>query len=439
MAILINFFDNVILQAISEEIVPKVSFFKDRYFPTGAGDIFKANEVLTEYRSGDRKLAAFVDQKAGDIPIGRRSYEVHSYKPAYIAPSRLLTLDELTKRGFGEALYPGMDEAQRAARLLADDMNDMENRIARREEWMAAETMIGNGCVMQEYIDGATKGDSLVVKFYDGTSDHTYTASKKWNENGGDFWGDVKAMCRMLSARGLPAKDLILGTDVADYILTDERTRQLLDKNSGIIVGEIRQQLTQYDGVVFMGTLNFGGFMLNVFSVDETYEDETGKSARYFPATAAMVTAPDCGHMMYGSITQIKAYSLAKDGNKKLSANFAVKEFRCKDGTDPIFIDDVLVKLLQNIRNHFGKAVTITSAYRTAAHNKAVKGATYSQHCYGMAADIRIQGVDVETLATYAETLLKNTGGIGRYPVKTGRPAGWVHIDTRAVKSRWVG
>lgn len=224
------------------------------------------------------------------------SYEVHSYKPAYIAPSRLLTLDELTKRGFGEALYPGMDEAQRAARLLADDMNDMENRIARREEWMAAETMIGNGCVMQEYIDGATKGDSLVVKFYDGTSDHTYTASKKWNENGGDFWGDVKAMCRMLSARGLPAKDLILGTDVADYILTDERTRQLLDKNSGIIVGEIRQQLTQYDGVVFMGTLNFGGFMLNVFSVDETYEDETGKSARYFPATAAMVTAPDCGH-----------------------------------------------------------------------------------------------------------------------------------------------
>ena len=34
-------------------------------------------------------------------------------------------------------------------------------------------------------------------------------------------------------------------------------------------------------------------------------KDETGKSARYFPATAAMVTAPDCGHMMYGSITQM--------------------------------------------------------------------------------------------------------------------------------------
>ena len=65
MAILINFFDNVILQAISEEIVPKVSFFKDRYFPTGAGDIFKANEVLTEYRSGDRKLAGIRGSESG--------------------------------------------------------------------------------------------------------------------------------------------------------------------------------------------------------------------------------------------------------------------------------------------------------------------------------------------------------------------------------------
>lgn len=53
MAILLNFFDNVILQAITEEIVPKRGFFKDRYFPTGAGDIFKADEVLTEYRKGD--------------------------------------------------------------------------------------------------------------------------------------------------------------------------------------------------------------------------------------------------------------------------------------------------------------------------------------------------------------------------------------------------
>ena len=135
----------------------------------------------------------------------------------------------------------------------------------------------------------------------------------------------------------------------------------------------------------------------------------------------------------------LQAYSLAKDGGRRLSANFTVREFRCRDGSDPVFVDTRLVQVLQSIRDHFGKPVIITSAYRTAAHNKAVGGAKYSQHCYGRAADIRVAGVTVERLAAYAETLLPDTGGIGRYPVRSGRPTGWVHVDTRPAKSRWKG
>ena len=132
-------------------------------------------------------------------------------------------------------------------------------------------------------------------------------------------------------------------------------------------------------------------------------------------------------------------YSLAKEGEKRLSKNFRVREFACRDRSDPVFVDSVLVEILQDIRDHFGAPVVITSGYRTAAHNKAVGGAPYSQHCYGRAADIRVAGVPVEQLAAYAETLLPGTGGIGRYPVKAGRAAGWVHVDVRPVKSRWTG
>ena len=59
----------------------------------------------------------------------------------------------------------------------------------------------------------------------------------------------------------------------------------------------------------------------------------------------------------------IKQYSLAKDGAKQLSPAFKVREFRCRDGSDAIMIDQTLVVLLQAIREHFGKAVTITSGY----------------------------------------------------------------------------
>lgn len=128
----------------------------------------------------------------------------------------------------------------------------------------------------------------------------------------------------------------------------------------------------------------------------------------------------------------VKAYSKKKDGNVKLSANFKVKEFACKDGSDPIFIAPSLVEILQNIRTHFGKAVVINSAYRTPTYNSKVGGATYSQHQYGTAADIKVTGATPKVVAAYAETLMPNNGGIGIYSTFT-------HIDVREVKSRWNG
>jgi len=128
----------------------------------------------------------------------------------------------------------------------------------------------------------------------------------------------------------------------------------------------------------------------------------------------------------------VKVYSKKKDGTKKLSTNFKVKEFACRDGSDPIFISPELVKVLQKIRTHFGKPVTITSAYRTATHNKAVGGEAQSQHLYGLAADIKVSGIAPKTVAAYAESLMPSSGGIGVYSTFT-------HVDVRKSKARWNG
>lgn len=136
----------------------------------------------------------------------------------------------------------------------------------------------------------------------------------------------------------------------------------------------------------------------------------------------------------------LEAWSRTRDGTRKLSANFTVAEFACKDGSDPVFVDSSLAALLQKIRDHFGRPVVITSGYRTAAHNAAVGGSKSSQHLLGRAADFYVEGVDVAVVAAYAETLLPARGGIGRYPKDAKHPkrsTGWVHIDTRAGRSRW--
>ena len=302
----IDFFSTYNLIAAVRQIVPKASFFRDRYFPTAAGDLFKADKVLVEYQDGDQKMAPFVAPRVGDIPIDRYGYEVSEYAPPKIAPSRELTVDDLEKRGFGEAILSDSTEAQRAARLIVEDMEFLDKRIARREEWMCSQVIINNGCTVQEYLDAKTVGAARDIRFYTGqTSDHTYTVATPWNANGGDFFGDVKAMCRMLSKRGLRAADLLLGTDTADAVLNLGKVAERLDKNSGIITGQIEEQLSPYDGVTFMGVLNFGGFKLSLISIDEIYKNDNGTEASFFPATSAAVTAPGAGHLMYGKVIQI--------------------------------------------------------------------------------------------------------------------------------------
>ena len=126
----------------------------------------------------------------------------------------------------------------------------------------------------------------------------------------------------------------------------------------------------------------------------------------------------------------VKLFSLAKEGNDLLSPNFHVKEFACKDGSDTIYIDTMLIYYLQKIREHFGRPVQIHSAYRTAAYNKKIGGAQESQHIQGKAADIQIDGIEPKRIYDYANSI--GVGGLGLYPA-------FVHIDCRVGRARWNG
>ena len=120
-----------------------------------------------------------------------------------------------------------------------------------------------------------------------------------------------------------------------------------------------------------------------------------------------------------------------------------MREFACNDGSDPVMIDEELVVVLQCIREHFGKPLHITSGYRTGSYNARpdVNGSKTSQHLLGRAADFWVEGVTIAAVADYAEKLLPERGGIGRYPKDKAHPkrkTGWVHVDTRPKKSRWT-
>lgn len=126
----------------------------------------------------------------------------------------------------------------------------------------------------------------------------------------------------------------------------------------------------------------------------------------------------------------VKTYSMKRNGNIKLSANFTLKEMQSHDGADEVKVDSALIDYLQQIRDHFGKPVHINSGYRSPAHNKAVGGMTNSYHTKGQAADIVISVVSPKRVAQYAEAIGVN--GIGWYENKR-----FTHVDTRKKPVFW--
>lgn len=134
--------------------------------------------------------------------------------------------------------------------------------------------------------------------------------------------------------------------------------------------------------------------------------------------------------------------SRKKNSRKKVGRHFVAGEFACHDGSDLILVSEETVKLLDEIREHFGLPVVITSGYRSPAHNRRVGGAKKSQHLTGRAADFyilknrdtgeRIDPRKVYTMIHRGEIFGQHNGGLGSY-------SNFTHIDTRPYRARWRG
>ena len=88
---------------------------------------------------------------------------------------------------------------------------------------------------------------------------------------------------------------------------------------------------------------------------------------------------------------------------------FTRSEFRCpcgKCGDFPVEPEETLVRLADQVRDHFGAPVIVSSGVRCQAHNDELPGsAKNSYHVRGKAMDFCIQGVPGTKLLAYVKTL----------------------------------
>jgi len=165
--------------------------------------------------------------------------------------------------------------------------------------------------------------------------------------------------------------------------------------------------------------------------------DRTEKTKKYFMWTAGAAAAP-----VPAATPQQTAPALVVTPDMQLSPHFKLNEFTKSDTAIRKRIDNtpgpahaanlkkVCEKILEPVRNHFGRPVRINSGYRGPALNAAVGGSSKSQHCNGEAVDFEIDGLPNPELAKWvADNCEFDQIILEFYNPKEGPNSGWVHAS----------
>ena len=125
----------------------------------------------------------------------------------------------------------------------------------------------------------------------------------------------------------------------------------------------------------------------------------------------------------------------------KLTTNFSLPELTKSDTALRLDMDNtpnalqvenlktLCEKVLQPVRDHFGKGVKVNSGFRHPQVNEAVGGSKTSDHCRGMAADIEIPGVANGDLAQWIVDNLEFRQVILEFYTPGVPDSGWVHVS----------
>jgi len=125
----------------------------------------------------------------------------------------------------------------------------------------------------------------------------------------------------------------------------------------------------------------------------------------------------------------------------KLSENFSLLELTKSQTAERKGIDNtpstehqenlksLCTSILQPVRDHFSRVVSVSSGYRSEALCLAIGSKTTSQHAKGEAADFEIFGLSNKELADYINENLDYDQLILEYWKESDPNSGWVHCS----------
>ena len=116
------------------------TFFLDMFFPRVV--TFNTKEIAFDKLSKGRKIAPLVSPMVAG-KVNKKAGGIHmTFEPAYVKPKDAVDPQMLLTRRPGEAIGGNLTPAQRRQAVIIELLQEQDESITRREEWMAAQAIL---------------------------------------------------------------------------------------------------------------------------------------------------------------------------------------------------------------------------------------------------------------------------------------------------------
>ena len=236
------------------EIMKPIPRFLGDMFCTDDG-VSDDDRLFYDYRKGDQTgLAPFVVPGTGGVTINREGFEMRQVAFSRMAPQRIVTLNDISVRHFGENVIGGMTPAERSKRKIAEDLKALRTVNQNRRNWMAREVLIKGKLEICRYThEGREKNASMLADF---GFENFYVPAIKWNQSGARFEYDIEKFSEIIMAEGGDVDMIVMGPGVFDTMMENDFYCKSLDMDNAHL-GELR---TRYagQGLYFRGMTRNG-------------------------------------------------------------------------------------------------------------------------------------------------------------------------------------
>ncbi len=300
------FKDTFTLMQAMDRMKQPSSFLVDTFFPVVPATAV-TSKIAVEYRKGARKLAPFVIPGGNGVNTSRIGSKIDFYEPPMMGPRRVLGVDELMQRSFGEDIYSTKTPEQRANEILARDLVDLQNMVVNRKNKMAADILLTGQCQIDGYGADGKIAKSDVLKFEDWTQKLEPTI--KWDQANADIYGDLAEMSNSIQENaGIVPNVAICGKNIMNYILGNEAIMKYIaipnTNNLSMMSFQPRLRAPQ---IMYIGTIM--SLNLELYSYMETYVDEEGKVQSFIGDDDVIIGITGRGKQLHGAVTLVEGNS----------------------------------------------------------------------------------------------------------------------------------